>query len=432
MSFCVFLSSEQFSFDSVSGMSSVGGRQRLSERSSLSSITSQGSRQSSDVDSFMELHSIVADMERAKLANSEQTKPVLDPALHTNATNLSSAFQPLIDSRQERQQTVNCFTFDEQTQNLMKNVKSIAESMTNSAAKRALTFAHCVNVDKEDSIRYNFEKGEYCDMLSPGGSVEERNAKTPDIHRNLFKPIDTANRGSHEPCNMHKPMATQLNHDNIVNNKPQQISILSNPRNSVQNNVNKFAWSRSNSHSPGSVSTACPEPDKISAVRNITAPITSKQPPTQNQKPVKPVRYSTPVVSMSDNYTLPSQTKYCFPMASTAHTSPHIPLMIDTNMPELLPKAPVFIGKDAKYVQQLPVTPSHPQLIKYGTKVPMVLPPGTVLPQPLIPPEGYDLVAIDAYGRMVPVQYTDVMYDMSSGYMYGYQPFMPNFKTIRY
>ena len=425
---------DQYCLDNVPNLVSLGGRQRLSERSSLSSITSQSSRHSSDIETFMELHNVVADMERAKLSTTtDDTRPILDNQMPNNTSNLSSAFQPLINTRQDRQQ-VSCYGFDEQTQNLMKNVNSIAESLTCSAAKRALTFSSDLSLDKDDSIRYNFEKGEYCDMLSPAGSIGSGDMadKTPDIHRNLFKPIDTANRVPQEPCSMYKPMATQINHDTFPKQKPQQISILTHPRSSVQNKiVSQPARSECSISDP--VSTISTDHDNTSMINSpTTATVASKHQLFPHQRIVtKQIRYPAPVVPMPDNFSVPPQPKYGLPMASPAHSSPHVPLMIDTNLPDMLSKPPVFMGKDGKLLQQMQVAPGHPHLIKYGTKVPMVLPPGAVLPQPLIPPEGYDLVAIDAFGRMMPVQYTDVMYDMPTSYMYPYQPFMPNFKTIR-
>lgn len=420
--------------DSLSDMSSVSSRQRLSERSSLSSITSQGSRHSSDLDSYMELHSIVADMEKATLAlNAEQTKTLANNVVQGSAPNVSSAFQPLVNTRPSRQ-AVNCLSLSEQTQNLMKNVKCMAESLTNSAAKRALTFSNDVLVDKEDSIRYNFEKGEYCDLHSPTSSLDERDREANDLHENLFKPIDTADKFTNNSHSMFKPMATQTAQNSFVGPSSQPLRILTHAHNPVQNNLgNRSEWSSSNSSSPrsASVRSACSSSDRPAI--STAALVTNKQQPLQQQKPTKPVQLATQVLPISENPSLPTtQSKHFIPVANPVHQPLHTPLMVDTNMPELHPKAQYMLGKDAKILQPMPLAASHSQLIKYGTKVPMILPPGTVLPQPLIPPEGYDLVAIDAFGRMMPVQYTDVLYEVPPGYMYGYQPFLQNFKPNRF
>ncbi|XP_052804092.1 meiosis-specific coiled-coil domain-containing protein MEIOC-like isoform X2 [Mya arenaria] len=71
---------------------------------------------------------------------------------------------------------------------------------------------------------------------------------------------------------------------------------------------------------------------------------------------------------------------------------------------------------------------SQNSMLHNGTSVSQ---PGTLLSQPVIPPDGYDLVAIDAFGRMIPVQYTDMVYEMPPRYVQGCQPMLSTMKMQR-
>jgi len=271
----------------------------------------------------------------------------------------------------------------------MNNVKKMAENLSQSTAKRALTFANDSSFDTNDQIMYNFEKGEYCEMNSPINEEHEIQ-KLPGVNGKMFKPIKSEVLDTPAP----------LKHPEMK----QPIQIL---RNTNHNKHLPTGWTKSE---PSSIPCSASSGSLEQLMKN--APIITRS--TSN------LAYSgIPHPSVS----LPVHSHVGEGLGSNPATKPlhvsipsqHLPFQVLANG-----RSPV------------PLPAAHQSLLKYGAKMPYMVHPGAMLQQPFIPPEGYDLVAIDAYGRMIPVQYTDMLYEMPPGYMPAFQPMVPTFRNQKW
>ncbi|KAH3699664.1 uncharacterized protein LOC127859462 [Dreissena polymorpha] len=334
-------------YDLFSPVSTTSERQRIEDRSSVSSFASQMSRNSADMDSFSDLQHIVSKLEQSRLdSNVVSVKPT-----ETRSSCMPPSGTPfqVIPSTCASQQSlhVNSYLMSEQAQNLMKNVKTIAESLSNSAARRAITFANVEESNRDDDIRYNFEKGEYMYTSSPNSS-----------------------------------------------------------------------WSRPNLNT---VSTA--QPDMQAYLKSSTLKqhqmyqqYEQQQQQQQNAFTTKPLKFTPHAFPVSLNTGLLTTASRKTPIPMQAQS---IPVFTSSAATDILRPTPIQLSAP------------HPQMNKYAPKMPVIVPPGSMFPGPVVAPEGFDLVAIDAFGRMIPVQYTDLMYEMPPHFVPGFHPVLSNFKVNR-
>ncbi|XP_045209140.2 uncharacterized protein LOC123561052 [Mercenaria mercenaria] len=432
------MSSKDLGFNFFSPVPSTPSRRRLSERSSISSYTSQSSMHSSDTDSYLELQNIAQNIDQSDINGRRDASAQLNNVQFGNkgmlsrkdfeVTGTSSAFQPFVNSKCDLEQNSDNF---QQTQNLLNNVKSIAESLTNSSAKRALTFKGDKGLTDEDILKYNFDRA---DLYSPDTCQATQspfmNGKTG------FKPIVTAFNRDQNVLPLSQDSNTLCNINNkssFVNHKTQPLRILTQTPNSCgipSAHSSNFAWS--NPSTPGSI----PMSSSSSLASEIPsferASTLSKE--MISQSSAKPLHFVPSVHTNTENVKL--QTVLKQPLPTTQPTTQFYTVQGRQDMPvmktEKLP-TDVLGGQVMMETSHLLTSVPQPQLLKYpAQKVPIMLPPGTVLQQPFVPPEGFDLVAIDAFGRMIPVQYTDMAYQgVPPGYMYGYPPFLPTFRQQR-
>ncbi|XP_052804090.1 uncharacterized protein LOC128234114 isoform X1 [Mya arenaria] len=394
---CDVIERGHFDFDFFNSQTSSTDGRRLSERSSVSSLASQTSRQSCD--SLIDLQNIVTKMDISGLGGSlpqNQSHAILS----NSGAMQESSFHPM-PAFKTTQLTKGNMRFSDENQNLMKNVKSIAEQLSNSSVKRALTFVNDSVNGKHDNIRYNFERGEYCEMYSPINEPEGRFVTQP-MNMKVFKPIRSAQHLVQDSPVLLK--STEV--------KP-PIQILKNP---LTQNLKT-----------GDQNTMEERVMKSVHLSSTSSPTFLTQTATQNQAYLQQQQNTSKLGTFPANgytndssYTLAPSTASTTPLHLTI-PSQHMPMQVFTNG-----TSPDFIRH-----AQIPMAPPHPQLLKYGSKIPYMFPPGTLLSQPVIPPDGYDLVAIDAFGRMIPVQYTDMVYEMPPRYVQGCQPMLSTMKMQR-
>lgn len=352
---------------------------------------------------------------------------------HTDAdvTSASSAFQPFMNGKSDPPHKSDNF---QQTQNLLNNVKSIAESLTNSTAKRVLTFNSDKELSNEDMLRYKFDKS---DLYSPRSSSQTPsnsflNGKTD------FKPIVAVTSN-------HEPVPLPMSHDSVmftsstdrmsgfINHKLQPLKILTQTPHSTavpSTHCSNCAWS--NPSTPGSMvlssnssmASEIHSYDSSSLVGNHVIP----------QPTPKPLQYAPSILTHTQNVTHQSMLKQVVPPPQfyTVQGRQDPSIMTTDNLPPDVCGRQVMVEGMNDAAPHFLTTVPQPPVLKYpATKVPVVLPPGTMLQQPFVPPEGFDLVAIDAYGRMIPIQYTDMAYQAPPGYMFGCPPFLQNFRQQR-
>lgn len=427
--------SDDLGFSFFSPVPSTPSRRRLSERSSISSYTSQSSRQSSDTDSFLEMQNITQNIDHSDIKNG-----IRDFSAHLNniqfgnrgmpahkdfdpnISSSNSAFQPFMNSKCDLAQSSDNF---QQTQNLLNNVKSIAESLTNSTAKRALTFRGDKGITDEDILKYNFDRA---DLYSPNTCQVPQNSFMNG--NSDFKPIVTASCRSQSSVMLSQDTNGNLK-NSFINHKTQPLRIMTQTPNSCgipSAQSSSLAWS--NPSTPGSIpmSSNSSLASDLQAFDN--ASITSKQ--VLSQSSTKPLQYvPSGTITGTENVTSQTVLKQSVPTT-------HLYTLHGRSEPQIMKsdklQTDVIGGQVMVETPHLLTTaPPQTQLVKYpAPKVPVMLPPGTVLQQPFIPPEGFDLVAIDAFGRMIPVQCTDMAYQgVQPGFVYGYPPFVPTFRQQR-
>lgn len=421
-------SGRDFGFGFFSPVPSSSVSRRLSERSSLSSYTSQSSRHSSDTDSYLELQNIAQNMDKSESLNDRQDVNQhfktrgLFPSKDIDPASTSSAFQPFVNTKCDLQHNPDNF---QQTQNLLNNVKSIAESLAKSTAKRALTFSGDKVPTEEDILKYKFDRA---DLYSPTTGQ----ASPSFISRKLdFKPIVTTSDQTAQTmlqCRdsglVHNKGAT----NGFITHKTEPLRILTQTPNSCgvpSAQSSSFAWS--NPSTPGSFALSSNSSMASEVPSFDSKSVAGKHFLQQNS--TKPLQFVPSVLTNAEHTSAPTVLKQTVP-ATQFYTmqSRHDQAMMKSNkIPQDLTGNQVMVE-----TPQLLTTVPQPQLLKYpAAKVPVMLPPGTLLQQPFIPPEGFDLVAIDAFGRVMPVQYTDLAYQLPPGYMLGYPPFLPTFRQQR-
>ncbi|XP_060566451.1 uncharacterized protein LOC132725266 isoform X2 [Ruditapes philippinarum] len=429
--------SDELGFSFFSPVPSTPSRRRLSERSSISSYTSQSSRQSSDTDSFLEMQNIAQNIDQSDVRNGlrdfnthfnnvQMGTPNRGIAAYKDfepdSTSITSAFQPFVNSKCDLEHNSDNF---QQTQNLLNNVKSIAESLTNSSAKRALTFRGDKGITDEDMLKYNFDRA---DLYSPNTCQVTQSSF---LNGNTdFKPIVTASNRSQSTLSLSQDTNGNIK-NSFVNHKTQPLRILTQTASSCgvsSAQSSSFAWS--NPSTPGSI----PMSSNSSLASELqgfdNASIASKQ--MLSQCTSKPLQYVPSVLTNMEN--MSSQTVLIQPVPTTTQLYTVQGRSDPQNVKSDKLQTDVIGGQVMVETPHLLTTvPPQQQLLKYpAPKVPLMLPPGTILQQPFIPPEGFDLVAIDAFGRMIPVQYTDMAYQgVQPGYVYGYPPFVPTFRQQR-
>ncbi|KAL4228789.1 hypothetical protein ACF0H5_011829 [Mactra antiquata] len=335
-----------------------------------------------------------------------------------NLNSSNSAFQPFMGTKYDQPLTDDFH----HTQNLLNNVKSIAESLANSSAKRALTFNFDKDLTEEDMLRYNFDKA---DLYSPREMSQL--SKSPVMNgKTNFKPITVTNgyqSGVMPSLTKEVTINTSIqNHKVLTNPKMQPLRVLTQtPLSTGAHSTQSSSMAWSNPSTPGSM--------VMGSNHSITPerPTVDQTHPSNRHYNQHTVARSIPQAACSvktDNFNVNCVVKPSFPpmpvrLAPGRHDSPVV-------MTERHDNGHVLVDPSHHLLTAIP----HPQMVKYPTKIPMMLPPGTVLQQPFVPPEGYDLVAIDAFGRMVPVQYTDMVYEMPPGLVYGH-PLLQNFRQQR-
>lgn len=438
------------------------GRRRQSERSSISSYTSQSSHISSDTDSFMELQNITQNLNQTNANHVRENGRQFNSIVNGQAMNTglplsknsafsedsSSVFQQVQTSKTGFKPSSDNF---QQTQNLLNNVKSIAASLANSAARRSLTFSNG-ELNIEDLERYNFEKA---DLYSPR-NVTEMASNSLGKNSVEFKPIVTSPAEELMVASLPQNVAVtengkiqsgpfsvfdarKANKNSVSDSHTKPLRILTHTANTsrVPSTLsNSSAWS--NPSTPRSMVMPTDTDTHIEKQTTDFPTSASIRLPVASQTMSKPVQYvmsnvsdidsglhqsvlSTGSVPAAPYYALPSQQEQLVVRADKLSQDVYNRHMLMDRLNE-------------QQVSQLLTTVPQPQYVKFpaGTKVPLMLPPGTVLQQPFVPPEGYDLVAIDAFGRIIPIQYTDMVYPVPQGFMYSHHPLFQNFKQQSY
>lgn len=338
----------------------------------------------------------------------------------SNLNSSNSAFQPFMGAKFDQPQTEEFH----HTQNLLNNVKSIAESLANSTAKRALTFSFDKDLSEEDVMRYNFDKA---DLYSPREVSQQPRSST--LNRKLsFKPIATATcyqNGVMPSMTQDAAVSSSMKSPAVYSNpKTQPLRVFTQtPNSSSVHSAQSSSMAWSNPSTPGSMvmgsnSSITQERQTVDQVftssRHITQPTFAR------------AIQHTPNQIKADTFNVNCMLKPSLqPMPVRLAPGHHDTAVMMTDRHE---NGQMIVDQSPHLLTTIP----HPQMVKYPTKIPLMLPPGTVLQQPFVPPEGYDLVAIDAFGRMVPVQYTDMVYEMPPGLIHGCHPFLQNFRQQRY
>lgn len=431
-----------YNYDSPVPQTNV--HRRMSDRSSISSYTSQSSRHSSDNDSYFELQSITQNMDvvpnnlNSRKEMSEQMNNILFgnrglcSHTDTDVASASSAFQPFSNGKCDQTHTSDNF---QQTQNLLNNVKSIAESLSNCTAKRALTFSGDQELSNEDMLRYKVDKSH---LYSPRSS-SETNTNTFLNGKVDFKPIAAVTTSNQEPVSLpisHDSIMFKSSKDQMsgfINHKLQPLRILTHTPNSTgvpSTHCSNSAWS--NPSTPGSMVLSS-NSSMASEIHSYDSSSTAGKQVLAQPAP-KPLQYTPKILTNTENVTHQSVLKQVVqtPQFYTIQGRPDTSVMTTDNLPPDACGRQVMVEGMTDTTPHLLTTVSQPPVLKYPpTKVPVVLPPGTMLQQPFVPPEGFDLVAIDAFGRMIPIQYTDMACQAPPGYMYGCPPFLQNFRQQR-
>lgn len=420
-------SGRDLGFSFFSPVPSTSSSRRLSERSSLSSYTSQSSRNSSDTDSYLELQNIAPNMDRSEMIGrhdvSHQVKTrSIFPNKDFNTASTSSAFQPFVNTKHDLEQHPDNF---QQTQNLLNNVKSIAESLAKSTAKRALTFSSDRGLTNEDILRYRFDRADlYSPRTGQASPCSFVNGKSD------FKPIVTTDKTSitlphPQDCGT---MQRKSQPGSFVSHKTEPLRIVTQTPSTCgipSAQSSSFAWS--NPSTPGSVALSS-NSSMASEVPGFDSTCDVVKHVLQSSSS-KPLQYVPTVHTNTENMSSQTVLKQSVPTTQfyAVQGRHDLPGIKNEKLPQDLLGGQIMLE-----TPQLLTTVQQPQLLKYpAPKVPVMLPPGTLLQQPFIPPEGFDLVAIDAFGRMMPVQYTDLAYQMPPGYVLGYPPFLPTFRQQR-
>lgn len=390
---------------------------RTSERSSISSYTSQPS----DPDIHVDLQNITKDLDKCNIGYEFQQKSTDQSAIGRNCHNVNnfqsfgSAFEPFHTSKVVDQSNAGICLVE--TQNVLKNVKCIAESLANSSAKCALTFENDSGIGSADLFEYSFEKS---DLYSPEGSLQKPTLDAPLNGKIGFKPIKTATCQPHMVPANQKAFTTAANQTNVkLVQTTQPLRILTKAANVANSSQSSQPWS----------APSAPESFSFTGgfagivARPVLEAVAQASMQSMNSQ-VKPVNYTYSVVKGQN--TMAPKTIMTRPVSSLQQQQ--MPQLAAGKPSQEMSTPHYFLDRTGERL--CTALPQH-QLMKYPTKIPFILPQGTILPPTAMPPEGFELVAIDAFGRLVPVQYTDLVYENPPSYMCGFPPYMQNLRQQR-
>ena len=445
-------------YDQFMSMPPISNARHSSEHCSISSFASHSSRHSSDTDSFLELQSIANNVERSNRF-SPPTFDIPLPPKHTDFGSTDSAFEPFVSSKVSSDH-LHHSSPAVPTASLIKVANRLLESQSNSSLSHHIDSVTGLKCDTgHDRISLpQYHSPEMLDLF-PGKNVfVGRNENVP-INRKLV--FSTASPNVEVSTQGTSTIAASKNDGRYVTLKSVAQPINKPLRILTSTSTVSPCSSMSGSSVGTPMSTPSSVTDSISSLSSIDRQIDVNNSLAHNKQVPNGVKILQNIQSLSSKQELhhgvtmqqhpapliysPVETQRLIsnpppftntiPILEAPQTVPlqQPPPALNSIPPELL--LPSY-GYDNKHVEHmLPGMSSiHRQLLKYPPRLPVVLPPGTVLgPQGVQTKDGHpgvEFFAVDPYGHMIPVC-TDLVYEVPPGYLYGYHPYLQQIRQHR-
>ena len=414
---------------------SANSRSRASERSSISSYTSQSSQHSSDTDSYLELQSIADNMEKCNLFNNNY---MFESQLHNDLSSKSS-FQPFVCDTVAKSVS-SSFCREQPANNQPSNLKMTYPVLGNFLAKRALSFGSQTRQSFQDTRQVE-ECQNDVNRQTAKGLTNQRGFPESVNTKSVFRPVVNPKTEFASPnsvdnlqnivtsTNFHNPSAVDLRQDfkpiipaeNFQNNTsvaivtciqnpttPASASNIIKPQDQKPFNTNIFqpvkvltrsqtassssvtsdqGWS--NPSTPGSLQDATVNHSERTTSQ-LSSPATQQAsqkqpnfvPVSMPSKAVPPMfRHSFPLGIQPrfgpiqvDPHLLPVDPKFLLePMLDKRYSVPNL-VRTDQVMNEMMSSPQCLERKEDRVpIQSVP----PPQIVKYpATKIPLFVPAG--------------------------------------------------------